>query len=942
MLYRLLITVAFALASTVSVAQMGSISGTITDAKTGESIIGANVVITGTSVGAASDINGQYEIANVKPGTYSLSISFITYKTHVIPDVVVESGMKTSISVALQEDATELREVVVTGTREINNDISLINAIRESKLVVSGISAEQIVKLPDNDAAQIMKRVPGITIVDNRFVVVRGVPERYNQVMINRAIAPSTEIDKRSFSFDLVPGGAIDQLLIYKSGAPDLPGDFAGGVIQVNTKQTVEADFFSVGLNFGFRTNTTFKSFSENRSSPTDMLGFDNGTRSLPSGFPGQDELQNSDVTSQLRADAGQSLSNSFGYKSYTAPVDYGLNLGFSKMFNIGKVEASTLTSLNWSTSYQFLKSTYNRYSNFDQNAETPSDIQNDFSDDVYNHESKINLVHNWLFKLSNRHRIEFKNMFVQIGENKSTLRTGHDFGNQSGLQNNNAYHYLSRSIYSGQLQGTYSTQNNMNKIEWMVGLNYINRNEPDYIRFRRIYREDAAAFQMILPPSSSLTDAGRFYSELKDMGVSHGLNFEHKFGAENEKNAPSIKAGYLFDYKERDFDARYVSYYYPSVGGFDPQYGEQLSFLPIDQIFSQQNLFSRNGNEVEQGFAIQDGTRQTDWYRGTTMVSAGYVMGTLPLNKFNITGGLRIENFNQSLNTYKGDSSKNVTSILPALNVAYNVSDRSLFRIAYSKTVNRPEFREIAPFLYYQFEYNMNVQGNSNLKTAAIDNVDLRWEMYPNPGEFVSIGAFYKFFKNPIESVQENASGNLQMSYQNAPEAFSYGVEAELRKSLASLGVSKFLRNLSVNLNTSVVKSEVDMGKDITFQQRRRPLQGQSPYVVNAGLYYRTISNLSVNVAYNILGNRIFTVGSVLYPSWIERPRHAVDLQISKTFGVMEIKLNVQNLLNSPYRMWQDNDENVEIDEKIDDPVQIFKTSQMVNLSWSYKFMKK
>jgi TonB-dependent receptor len=941
MLYRVLVTFVFAFGVMSSFAQMGSISGTITDAKTGEAIIGANIIISGTSVGAASDINGQYQIENLKPGTYSLSISFITFKTHQIPDLLVESGKKTAVSVALQEDATELKEVVITGTREINNDVSLLTAIRESKLVVSGISAEQIVKLPDNDAAQIMKRVPGITIVDNRFVVVRGVPERYNQVMINRAIAPSTEIDKRSFSFDLIPGGAVDQLLIFKSGSADLPGDFAGGVIQVMTKQTTESEYFSVGLNVGFRPNTTFKNFSESNTSSTDLFGFDNGTRSLPDDFPTTSELTNTGITSDVRAAAGKSLSNEFDYRSYNAPVDYGLNLGFSRNLLFGNVEATTLTSLNWSTSYQHYEASFNRYVDFDTNPETPSAKQNDFMDAYNNHESKINLIHNWSFKFNNRNRIEFKNTFVQIGENNTILRSGHDNSQQSGLFNNNAYHYLSRSIYSGQLQGTYSTKNNLTKIEWMAGYNYINRNEPDYRRFRRIYREDQAAFQMILPPGSSIFDAGRFYSELTDHGFSHGVNVERKIGNSTEKNIPTIKAGYLFDYKQRDFNARYVSYLFPSVGGFDGQYGEQLSFLPIDQIFSPENMFSRNGDEVTQGFAVQEGTRSTDWYKGKTLVSAGYVIGTLPIKKFNLTAGLRVENFNQTLTTYQGDSTKTVTSLLPSANFAYNITDRSLFRLAYSKTVNRPEFREIAPFLYYQFEYNLNIQGNPSLKTATIDNIDLRWEMYPNPGEFVSLGTFYKKFINPIEFIQENASGNLQFGYKNAPEAYSYGIEAEVRKSLASLGVSKILRNLSVNLNASLIKSEVDMGEGVTFQERRREMQGQSPYVLNAGVYYRSQKEFSINVAYNILGNRIFSVGSVIYPSWIERPRNAVDLQIAKTVGAMEFKLNVQNLLNSPYRLYQDNDENAKIDESIDDPIQVYKTSQLINLSWSYKFHK-
>src|SRR5690606_18427666 len=204
MLQGALFTLAITLISVCAVAQPGSISGIVTDGKSGETIVGANVVIDGTTVGAATDIEGNFQIDNVKPGVYNLNVSFVTYKTHVIPDVVVESGRKTALRVTLVEDATELKEVVVTASREINTDYALLGAIRESKLVVSGISAEQIGKSQDRDAAQVVRRVPGVTIQDNRFVVVRGLASRYSNVILNGVIAPSTEADSRAFSFDII------------------------------------------------------------------------------------------------------------------------------------------------------------------------------------------------------------------------------------------------------------------------------------------------------------------------------------------------------------------------------------------------------------------------------------------------------------------------------------------------------------------------------------------------------------------------------------------------------------------------------------------------------------------------------------------------------------------------------------------------------------------
>jgi TonB-dependent receptor len=450
----------------------------------------------------------------------------------------------------------------------------------------------------------------------------------------------------------------------------------------------------------------------------------------------------------------------------------------------------------------------------------------------------------------------------------------------------------------------------------------------------------------MILPPSANLFDAGRFYSDLTDVGYSNGLSFEHKFKKSDEKRVPILKAGYYVEYKTRQFDARYVSYLYP--GSFSGQAGDDLSKLPLATIFAPTNIFTRNPDgTIKEGLNIQEGSRDSDSYKGKNLLTAAYASITVPAGKFDLAGGLRVERNDQQL-IYRAAGADStivnlITSPLPFANIAYNINSRSLIRVAYSRTINRPEFREIAPFLFYQFEYNLNIQGKRNLKVATIDNIDLRWEIYPNPGEAISVGAFYKSFKDPIEFAQVNASGNLQFSYQNAPQAYSYGLELEVRKSLSSLGVSKFLRNTSFNLNTSVIKSEVDMGKGVVFQQRFRPLQGQSPYVVNLGAYYNDPElGYSVNLGYNIFGNRIFSVGSILYPGWIERPRHSVDLQLAKTIKRMEIKLNIQNLLDAQYRFYQDNDENQQIDEKIDDPIQQYRTGAHYTLSVSWKFHKK
>jgi len=921
-------------------AQTGIISGNVTDNRSKETIIGANVFIEGTTIGASTDLDGNFTIGSLKPGRYNVVVKYVSYKDQVIPDVEVGVGKRTTLSISLVEDVAELAEVVVTAVREISNDISLVKDIKGAKLVVTGISAEQIVKMPDRDAAQVMQRMPGVTIADNRFVLVRGLPERYNQVMINRIIGPSTEIDKRSFSFDLIPSGAIDQMLVFKSGSAENPGDFAGGIIQLVTKTPTTQPFTTVGLTFGFRGQSTFTDFISSQGSPTDKFGFDNGFRSLPSGFPSTADLKGSSRISDLRMNAGKSLTNNFGNSARQTPLDMGINVVSSNGFKAGSLVASNLTAISYSNSYQNYNSRFLRYNEFDATSATK---RFDYDDHYYTNDVRLNALHNWNFQFNDRHKIEFKNLFVQLGEDETIIRKGNDFIQRpTNDLVNYAYHYLARTIYSGQLEGTHDLGDKGDtKLKWVMGTNVINRNEPDYRRFRT-FREkatpnpEADPFTMQLPPNGNLFETGRFWSTLKDRGYSHGLTFEKSSGKADMPESKTFKAGYYMEYKTRSFNARYLNYLFPGL--FDQAVGEQLRILPLDQIFSSGNISNADG------FVIEEGTTNQDSYQGSNLLSSAFVSTAFPVGKFNVSMGIRgeynIQRIEALSNLGEPIRVKNaVLSPLPFMNTAYNFSDKSLLRVAYSRTVNRPEFRELAPFLYYQFEYEAGLFGNPDLKTASIHNFDLRYEFYPDRGEMITIGSFVKRFTNPIETYLQITTETPQLYFGNAGSAFSYGVELEVKKSLASFGLSRFMRNTSINFNGALIRSQVDIGDQATNQIQERPLQGQSPYIANIGIYYNDQqSGWSLNTAYNVFGPRIFSVGDKIFPSWWELPRQSMDLQIARRFSKnkLEAKLNIQNLLNAPYRIFQDNDNDNRIGSQ-EAMIQRYKVGTLfsVGLSW-------
>jgi outer membrane receptor protein involved in Fe transport len=932
---KLLVTSFAILIANLIFAQSGTIRGVVTDAKTGETIIGANIRLEGTSMGVATGLDGDFEITRVEPGKYTVLITFISYKSLRFEAVQVVGEKATVINVELEEDLGDLGEVVVVATRETGSNIAIVSEIRKSLQVVSGISGDQIRLSQDGNAAQVMKRVSGVSIVDNKFVRVRGVDDRYNVVMINNSIAPTTQVDKRTFSFDLIPSENLDRMLIYKSASPEVPGDFAGGMIKVFTKNSPDDDFITIGLGTGFRQNTTFRQYSQTRGSKTDWLGFDS-SRGLPGDFPTTQELNSSGSGSSLRATAGQSLDNNYRMDSTNASPNANVALAFGKNWNIGGRRLSTLTSVSWSQEYQYFLADRNRY--FFPEPGKPTEKRDEYFDNTYYKLNEVGIMSNWLLRLNANNKIEFRNIFNQSGMNETVFRTGKDFIQRPDGAQDYSFRYESKSLYSGQLEGTHLFNDEMTKWNWVLGANFLNHEEPDFRRLRTRYSQEGTEGQYVIiaPPSSSPQDLGRYYGYMNEKGVVNGLNFEKKFRG-IEKDRPRIlRAGYLADYKWRDFSARYITTFFP--GFHDQEVGEQLIRKPIYESFAPENY--RQGD----GWLIQEGTRPNDAYDASTLVLAGYAGGVYPVGDFNLSGGVRTEYSKQNLNSGNDAGPVIVENIelavLPSLNVDYNFSNRSLLRAGYGKTLNRPEFREFAPFLYYSFEFIAGFFGNPNLQMARIDNIDLRYEFYPNEGETISIGAFYKFFDDPIEKIQQNITETLQFTYANADYATVYGVEIEARKAFSTFTTAPFVKNLSLNVNASLIYSEVFLGENVAFEANRRALQGQSPYVVNAAMYYiDPVSNFQASLAYNVQGPRIFVAGNVNNPSIYELQRHAVDLTVSKTFkDRTTVKFGIQDLLNYQYRFYQDSNFDKKIDTSIDDPMYLWRKGSLFSLSLNYR----
>jgi TonB-dependent receptor len=929
---KLLFTILTILTTTVyGFSQQGTLKGKVTDKTTGEDIIGAVVFIKGTSKGTTTDYEGNYSLP-LEAGAQTLSVTFLSYKPFE-QAVQVMAGQPTVLNVQLEENSTQIQTVEIVGTRQTNTEMAVLETMRESEVVVSGVAGEQIAKSMDRDAAETVKRIPGVTILNDRYVVIRGMNQRYNTVLLNDALTPSTEPDQKAFSFDILPTSVIDRILIYKNGSPELPGEFGGGVIKVYTKNVVDEDKTTIGVSGSYRAGTTFNSFLTDSKSSTDFLGFDDGKRQLSAGLTSNAGTRQGEVPQK-----GQLFPNNWAPRALTAMPDLRMSLGLNRRFDVGSLQISTVSAASYSNTQSVTEGTRDTYGAFDE-ALGRSERQLSYNDKVYANNVRVGVISNWSARLNNNNKIEFRNLFNQLGSNEVLEREGIDYTNGAQMQQNYSLRYESRTIYSGQLQGTHDFDDNKTTASWTGGYNYTSRNEPDYRRYRTANDNNDGAYRLLYQPIPTLRDAGRFYSDLQEHGVMANGQVEHRFESADSaaENAPKVRAGFYAERKSRDYSSRFFSFAPANTSTFN----QDIPYLPINQVFASENINNTTGWQL-----LEDSNPQNN-YRAFNTYLAGFVSGAATLtNQLSASGGVRVEYNNQELESLGFDGrplnrENPVLSVLPSANFTYTFTPRSMLRAGGSVSVNRPEFREIAPAPYFDFVNLLEVVGNPSLEVATIYNSDVRYEFYPNPTELLSIGAFYKHFSKPIETVFENTSGANTITFENAQSAYSYGLEAEVRKSLLDLSASPFVQNLTLVLNAALVQSEVTLSEDrAQYQPGKRQMVGQSPYVVNTGVYYQDDDRqFQFNVLYNVIGKRVFAAGSNLRQTVYEMPRHQIDLSLTKGIGEhFEIKAGIQDLLNQKTRLIQDSNNDEEI-TSVDESFREFQRGQYSTIGVTYKF---
>jgi hypothetical protein len=919
--------------------------GKIIEKSTGNTIIGAVVTVPGTGYGAVSDVMGEYRI-QLPEGNYTLDCRMVSYAPVQIKDVQTKGKKQIQLDFILEEDVQQGNTLEIFEFKQTNTEAAVLMEMKDAKGVVSGMSSTQIAKGQDRDASQVARRIPGVTIVDNRFVMVRGLSSRYNATMINGILAPSLESDARAFSFDIIPSIAIDRFLIYKSPSADLPGEFAGGAINVITKNFPD-DRTSIDFSYtqGFRIGTTAKPFVTHGDYRSDLLALGNQARALPNDFPSNLRLV-TNPDEQLRWT--RSLPNNWNLENNIAPLDQRFNFTIGKKWSLKKFVVGNYTSVNYSRTQMLQKTERSDFNEFDK-VNQLSDTVFHYDDDIYNQNTQLGILHNWGLRWKSG-SAEFKNLVNQNGQQVNTLRKGINI-EEGTYRKEYSMRYTQRLVYTAQAGITQNLFQNKGTANATFGFGTTQRKDPDWKRIRYTLPTDGSEsnYAAYIPFSAQPFYLGRLFMDLSEYIQTAQASYEHKIwktSLESDKDEKwiSLKTGTYIEIKNRTFSSRNLGYRMANVMNFD----YSIAYDNMDQILNTDNLNNTDG------LILDEDTRGADTYDAHNRLLAYYLMANVPYQKWNLSAGIRREDNRQWLNSADITGTSITSELdsalwLPSFNLSYQLNKKSLLRLAYGKTVNRPEFRELAPFSFYDFENNFINSGNPLLKFSTIDNMDLRWEHYPNNTEIISAALFYKQFKNPIEQYfvpGVGSGGTRSFMPGNALSATSYGAEIDIRKSLAKVSPYSFIQHLIVVANASYILSDISLSQAgiETGLNPNRPMVGQSPYIVNMGIYYDNDSTgWQFSALYNVIGPRISIVGIPGVPEVYEMPRHVIDLSITKEIdNGFSVRFGVQDALNPSFYLLQDANEDGVFEKTNDQIMQKYNRGTYFTFGIQYRFRER
>ncbi len=910
----------FALAGMSSAyGQQGKVRGTVID-EIGEPLFSASALAKGTGVGATTDFDGKFELS-LDPGTYEIQISFIGYNQISITDVKVAAGEVNSLETLKLVPATnELGEVTITAEQVRNTEVALLTVKKKSVNVLDGISSQTFRKIGDADAAAAVTRVPGISVQGGKYVFVRGLGDRYTKTQLNGLDIPGLDPDRNSLQMDIFPTNVIDNILVLKSFTPDLPADFAGGLVNIETAEFPEKPTLGVSASVGYIQGQTFNSnfLTQGQTSSTDWLGFDDGSRSEPLEMGPANPKPTGDfaVPTANSNQQTQQFNSELGAKMATAPLNFGMGLSGGDQFSKG----GKTFGYSGSVSY---KNKNNYYSDFQQNIwrkeGSDASVYELRPDILRQGEVGINnvfanaMLGGAMKTTSSKYKVNL--MHLQNGE-----RTAGIFNESNLISSNNIFKedvltYTERSLSNLLVAGVHNSANGKWVLEWKVSPTLSRLRDKDFSTTPYLIEvaQDGDTTFSIDP--NEVAFPSKFYRNLSEVNWAGRADaaWEHQLFNKDGK----LKFGVGYTLKNRDYEI--LGYELLSFGALDYT-GEPDELLTDEFIYNQQK---------GRGTFYFGNYQRSNTYSASQSTISAYASEQFQISRrWKAILGLRAEKYdqfytgqNQAANEnpdgeeariFNNDRLLDLLDLFPSASFIFQANENSNLRLGYFRTTARPSFKEISAAQIADPISGLIFIGNLDLQETDINNLDARYEYFFERGQTVAVSGFFKTFKNPIEIVSF-ASDNDAFQPRNVGDAFVGGAELEARFHLGFL--SPAFEKLSFNGNFSYIVARVayDKSANGTFVGREktlregeelgdfRDMQGQAPYIVNAGISYTGTEGFEAGFFYNVQGPKLEIVGIGLQPDIYSVPFHSLNFNSSFRFGKddkLRLGISVDNIL--------------------------------------------
>jgi TonB-dependent receptor len=910
----------------------GTITGTVIDESTGDALIGATIMVEGQSLGALSKLDGTYRIANVPAGTYNLNVTFLGYTDYKITNVNVKPGEVIKIDAILKTEDISMGEIEVTAEAANDSEAGLIKQRQKSISISDAVSSELISRTGSGDVASAMEKVTGVTIVDGKKIYVRGLGDRYMNTSLNGASLPNADPDNNSVSTDIFSSKFIDNITTVKSFTPDKPGNFTGGTVDIKTKSFPDRETFNFSISSSYNTVSSMQDdFLTYSGSSTDWMGFDNGSRDIPSIVNEYGEIP---YLSEARfdkekAEALNDISKAFIDEMAPTMGSSGLNqswgLSYGNQYELLGNQFGIIAGVNYSNNYKSYADGISGQYNLTGKVSETETLNN-----IYRlNDSKGSFSANWggmlnmAYEISDKNKISLNYMINHSGEKTARYLHGYaqTLGNPYSTYETRTLAFTERNVSSVQLNGEHFLESVLSTmIDWNVTYSGSNRNEPNMRFFVNDYTPfevDGDTVNLYSISASNYSEPSHYYRDLNESLAEGNLNLSIPFEMYNNLKS-NFKFGTKVSVKDRNFTENIYKMQREPRTIYN---GDPATFFSDSLV----GILSYNENSGRYTFGnyITDQTQPGNSYTGLETLFAYYGMFDFQLtSNLKMIAGVRYEM--NDMDVKSADSTKNFRTddkgnvielgrvktddLLPSLNFVYQLQNNMNLRASYGKTLARPSFREMATYPSFDFIGGYILNGNQELKRTLIDNYDLRWEWFMNPGEILAVSTFYKDFTNPIEMAI--VSNNNQIQYQNVDNGITYGVEFESRFSFRHF--ADYLSDFSLGANLTLVKSEVDIPeKDMITKleldpnaSTKRELQGQSPYVVNLMLNYDNLQrDLHFNLSFNVFGKRLSKVSLGGTPNVYEYPRPILDFNSSyKIYDNIKVGFSANNILDSKY----------------------------------------